>query len=268
MTTPPTPAGWYPDPDGSGGQRYWDGSGWTEHRSPATHERAAASRADGPCRNPLAASSRPPSCRRGPPGSTSAHTGRPSREPEPEPTPEPTAAEPEPGPTAVIDLARPCPVRSRPRPSIPPPPPPFDAPWFAGAPFARPGRAATLGEPAERRTTRRQLMIWFGAACAALLAVLVLSSSTAYSSTRRTRSRLRRAPAHVEIRDPDNLGGHRLGQRHGDRKRITHDRFRFRPPATDGGLTFAVTGTKPRRRCSTRTHRWRRTRRANTSSCT
>ena len=35
MTTPPTPAGWYPDPDGSGGQRYWDGSTWTEHRSPA-----------------------------------------------------------------------------------------------------------------------------------------------------------------------------------------------------------------------------------------
>jgi hypothetical protein len=35
MTTPSTPAGWYPDPDGSGGQRYWDGSIWTEHRSPA-----------------------------------------------------------------------------------------------------------------------------------------------------------------------------------------------------------------------------------------
>jgi hypothetical protein len=35
MTTPHTPAGWYPDPDGSGGQRYWDGSTWTEHRSPA-----------------------------------------------------------------------------------------------------------------------------------------------------------------------------------------------------------------------------------------
>jgi Protein of unknown function (DUF2510)/Domain of unknown function (DUF4352) len=35
MTTPPGPAGWYPDPDGSGGQRYWDGTSWTEHRSPA-----------------------------------------------------------------------------------------------------------------------------------------------------------------------------------------------------------------------------------------
>ena len=31
-----TPAGWYPDPDGDGGQRYWDGDRWTEHRAPAT----------------------------------------------------------------------------------------------------------------------------------------------------------------------------------------------------------------------------------------
>jgi hypothetical protein len=30
-----TPAGWYSDPDGSGGQRYFDGQSWTEHRSPA-----------------------------------------------------------------------------------------------------------------------------------------------------------------------------------------------------------------------------------------
>ena len=35
MTTPPTPAGWYPDPEDSSGLRYWDGATWTEHRSPA-----------------------------------------------------------------------------------------------------------------------------------------------------------------------------------------------------------------------------------------
>jgi uncharacterized RDD family membrane protein YckC len=29
-----TPAGWYPEPDGSGGQRYYDGRAWTEHRAP------------------------------------------------------------------------------------------------------------------------------------------------------------------------------------------------------------------------------------------
>ncbi|HXQ76460.1 MAG TPA: DUF2510 domain-containing protein [Acidimicrobiales bacterium] len=28
------PAGWYPDPDGSGGQRYFDGGAWTGHRWP------------------------------------------------------------------------------------------------------------------------------------------------------------------------------------------------------------------------------------------
>jgi hypothetical protein len=34
MTTPPTPAGWYPDTEVPGGLRYWDGIGWTEHRTP------------------------------------------------------------------------------------------------------------------------------------------------------------------------------------------------------------------------------------------
>jgi len=30
-----SPAGWYPDPTAAGLQRYWDGSRWTEHTSPA-----------------------------------------------------------------------------------------------------------------------------------------------------------------------------------------------------------------------------------------
>jgi hypothetical protein len=33
--TTATPAGWYPDPEVPGGQRYWDGSSWTENRAPA-----------------------------------------------------------------------------------------------------------------------------------------------------------------------------------------------------------------------------------------
>ena len=34
MTSATAPANWYPDPDGSGGLRYWDGSAWTAHQAP------------------------------------------------------------------------------------------------------------------------------------------------------------------------------------------------------------------------------------------
>jgi len=33
-TTPTVPAGWYPDPDVPGGQRWWSGIEWTEYRTP------------------------------------------------------------------------------------------------------------------------------------------------------------------------------------------------------------------------------------------
>jgi Protein of unknown function (DUF2510) len=47
------PAGWYPDPDGSGGRRYFDGQTWTEHRAaaveaPRLEATAAAPRTPGP----------------------------------------------------------------------------------------------------------------------------------------------------------------------------------------------------------------------------
>lgn len=32
--TEPTPAGWYPDPESPGQQRYWDGNAWTENFAP------------------------------------------------------------------------------------------------------------------------------------------------------------------------------------------------------------------------------------------
>lgn len=32
---PPAPAGWYPDPDTAGSQRYWDGARWTDQSAPA-----------------------------------------------------------------------------------------------------------------------------------------------------------------------------------------------------------------------------------------
>jgi uncharacterized membrane protein YhaH (DUF805 family) len=40
-TTPTVPAGWYPDPDVPGGQRWWSGIEWTEYRTPPTQQPAA-----------------------------------------------------------------------------------------------------------------------------------------------------------------------------------------------------------------------------------
>ncbi len=35
MTQPSPPPGWYPEPAGGGGTRWWDGQGWTDHVQPA-----------------------------------------------------------------------------------------------------------------------------------------------------------------------------------------------------------------------------------------
>jgi hypothetical protein len=134
MTTPPTPAGWYPDPDGSGGQRYWDGSTWAERPSPGTHS------APEPGEQPTAVVQTRPAD-----GSGGAH-----RAPEPDAQPEP---EPQPQPTPPSDQTT-APVLTE-----------------------RPAHAEpSASEPPEPRTAdaNRQLIIKFGAVCAALLAVLVV----------------------------------------------------------------------------------------------
>jgi hypothetical protein len=209
MTTPPTPAGWYPDPDGSGGQRYWDGSAWTEHRAPATPEPAAP---------------------------TDEHVGS-HRAAEPEPT-----SEPEPGPTAVINLdsvpsepsAPSAPSEQatsviRTTPPVEPPPPTY----------------GELGAPPAPDTGRRKLIIGFSAACAALLALLVLvviygvfinkadtiEASSGPSSTSKSAA---------TTTSSDNGWGNSTA---------THSESPSAPSgsgpqASDGGLTFAITGVE------------------------
>jgi hypothetical protein len=206
--TTPTPAGWYPDPDGSGGQRYWDGSAWTDHRSPATP--APEAPADPPV------SEQPTTVVTLPGG---AH-----RKAEPEPEPEPEA---EPGPTAVIDLASVTPPSEqatsviRTPLSAPPPPP-----------------------PAQDR--RRKLLIGYGSACAALLAVLVVvlvyafllhkdnsvqvgsgPTSTSKSATPATTSAANGWGGGTETASETPTAASGSG-----------------PQAADGGMTFAVTGVE------------------------
>jgi hypothetical protein len=38
VTTPQAAPGWYPDPSGTGMQRYWDGTEWTMHHAPVVSQ--------------------------------------------------------------------------------------------------------------------------------------------------------------------------------------------------------------------------------------
>jgi hypothetical protein len=160
MTTPPTPAGWYPDPDGSGGQRYWDGSAWTEHRSPGTP--ATPEPTDQPTSHEVAAGEQPTVVV--PTRPADASGGGAHRAPEP-------AAEPDPGATTPV-------IWPLSQSESTPPSAETTAPAFTGATApAAPEPPGPGFSPAAKQTAsdgNRQLIIKFGAACAALLVVLVV----------------------------------------------------------------------------------------------
>jgi hypothetical protein len=154
VTTPPTPAGWYPDPDGSGGQRYWDGSEWTEHRSGATPEQAAAEPpgSEQPTADvPLEPTGNHVGAHRAPDSSPTPPEPEPTPEFAPPPEPESAAPEPDLGPTVPSEQPTTPVVQSMP----PPEPPPSEEP---AAP-----------------DDRRRLAIQFAVVCTAMVAVLVVA---------------------------------------------------------------------------------------------
>ena len=245
MTTPPTPAGWYPDPDGSGGQRYWNGSAWTEHWSRATPEPAEPT---APAESP---SSEQPTAAV-PLRPAEEHVGAhraPEPEPEPEPMPEPTTQpeptpEPEPEPTAVIDLGSSVP-REHPTTLVIPPTPPAE-PSFARAPLVPPPRGwpPLSGEP-PAQDPRRQLIIWFSAACAALLAVLVLVIIYATFIHKDKTIEASAGPSTTsKSATPTTSAGNGWGSNTETASESPTTASGSGPQASDGGLTFAVTGVE------------------------
>jgi len=166
MTTPPTPAGWYPDPEDSGGLRYWDGVTWTEHRNPtqAAPPDAAAEPPGGQPPAPAEPAETPGAEHVG------AHRAPESSEPEPEQAPvteQPTTEgplrdwtpehrqEPTPEPAPYADATTPTPAEP---PEVEPP----------------------AGTEPPAPVDNRKLIVGFGGAVAALLLVLALVAVYAF----------------------------------------------------------------------------------------
>ncbi len=190
MTTPPTPAGWYPDPEHAGGLRYWDGGAWTEHRSPGQEPPAPAA-----SQTPVAPeSSAEAAAPRG-----ADHVGA-HRAPDPAPEPE-SGSDPDPlpgteQPTAEVPLRQwsfeppplepeatleEAPEEAHPDPtpeSTPEPAPYADAttPTPAEPPAVEPPAGTEPPAPVDNR----KLIVGFGGAVAGLLLILALAAVYAF----------------------------------------------------------------------------------------
>jgi hypothetical protein len=163
MTTPPTPAGWYPDPEQAGQLRYYDGAAWTEHRSPIQPPVAPPTPPPAP---------EPPSAPEPPadpdPPSQPAHSGS-HRAPDDESEP-PSAPEPDPQslteqPTTKVPLRQwsfePPPLEPESTPSWTTEP--TAAPDPAPAPTPEPPAAPPVAPPpplTDQPTAKVQLRDW------------------------------------------------------------------------------------------------------------
>ena len=164
------------------------------------------------------------------------------RAPEPEPETEPAPPpEPEPGPTAVIDRGPTVPTA---RPTVPVIPPPPAGPPFAGA-APMPPPFGPSGEPPAADDDRRRLIIWFGAACAALLAVLVLVVIYGVFFNEADTIQTSPGPSSTsKSATPTTPAGGGSGSATETASESPTTASGSGPQASDGGLTFAVTGVE------------------------
>lgn len=276
MTTPPppTPSGWYPDPEQAGQLRYWDGTAWTEHRSPARDAPTAQPQepaTEAPA--PSAAEAEPQPEPAGEPEQLSTTeqptTDVPLREWSFEPPPlEPEAMprppwETEPTPETTSDRTSepttdPTPESTSEQPGTSSLPPVSELStekvplrdWKAGStPESAPYADATTATPAEppaveppagteprQAPDNRKLVMGYGGAVAALLVVLILAAVYAFAIHK---------PEADDVASPGNETSTTTTQKAAPSAEPTETQAA--PPgaaAQDGPLTFTVTGVE------------------------
>lgn len=201
MTTPPTPAGWYPDPEQAGQLRYWDGITWTEHRSPVQEPPAPV--ASEPSFDPPpqagaehVGSHRAPDAEPEPLAATEQPTTKaPLRDWTPQPPPELSDWASEPAPEPITDPTFERAPEQTPDPSFAPPPPPLTEQATTKVPLREPAPYADAttstppvppvveppaGTEPQTPVDNRKLLVGFGGAVAGLLLVLVLAAVYAF----------------------------------------------------------------------------------------
>jgi hypothetical protein len=275
MTTPPTPAGWYPDPEQAGQLRYWDGGSWTEHRTPeqpSSEEPAEAAEPAQPAGGHVGAHRRPdpdpdpePAQAQADPEPTQAQA--PDHDPLP-PTEQPTTKVPlrewsfeppplepdvaphgfssEPQSSQEPTSTPPVPLTEQPTTKVPlrdwtAEPTPEPAP-YADATTPTPAEPPEVEPPAGTEPTapvdNRKLVMGFGGVIAALLLVLILAAVYAFVIHKDNK---------VALGSPSSSESSTSTSKETTSEAATSTEAATPPPesgAVDGPLTFTVTGVE------------------------